>query len=95
MTRDQLVLELAAQFYINKDRVTVGWGLPDSEVNIKDFPDPDRQWYVYRDEWFNLTASDRQIWIDKAEDWLAMWREKNEHLYLFLLDNGLSIFGSL
>lgn len=94
MTHNQLVLELAAQFYINKDRVTVGWGIPDSNIDIKDFPDPNRPWQVYKDEWYELSESDRQVWIDKAEDWLSTWREKNEHMYSFLLDNGLSIFGA-
>lgn len=95
VTRDQLVLELAAQFYINKDRVTVGWGIPDDNASTKDFPDPNRQWHVYRDEWISLSDSSKQVWIDKAEDWLSTWSEKNEHMYSFLLDHGLNVFGSL
>lgn len=95
MTRNQLVLELAAQFYINKDRVTVGWGVSDPSIDkstIKDFPDPDRQWYVYRDEWYALSKADRQVWFDKAKDWLSSWEEKYAHLYNYVIENGKPVF---
>lgn len=87
INRSQLLLELAAQFYINKDRTTVGWGssfIPEGEV--PDFPDPDRQWYVYRDEWLALSDSERQVWLDKASNWLDSWSEKYPDLYSTLLE---------
>lgn len=95
LTYDQLILELAAQFYINKDRVTVGWGTPGPDENkdlLKDFPDPDRQWNVYRDEWYNLTEDDRIVWTDKAEEWLSTWRQQYEDLYPLLLNQGKAVF---
>lgn len=98
LNHKQLVQELAAQFYINKDRVTVGWGVVEpgtDKSTLKDFPDPNRQWHNYRDEWQALTKTQRQVWIDKAEAWLSEWKQKNEHLYPFLLENGKSVFGAM
>lgn len=98
INHDQLVQELAAQFYINKDRTTVGWGISDPNLgkyDLKDYPDLNRQWYDYKDEWELLTVAERQVWLDKAEEWLYIWREKYEDLYPLLLTHGKRVFGKV
>jgi hypothetical protein len=94
----KLVLELAAQFYINKDRLTVGWNDPGADVNtdeLKDYPDPNHQWYHYRDEWVALSEGEKQSWVDKAETWLVDWRQQYEQLYHLLLQCGKPVFSVL
>lgn len=95
---EQLVEELAAQFYINKDRVTVGWNAPDPAADpaqIKDYPDPDRQWYDYRDEWLALNEQEKQVWIDKATTWLRDWQLQYPNLYPLLFEHGKAVYSAV
>ena len=72
ITDSQLVYELAANLYINKDRVMdikLAAGQPE-------FPNPEKTWRFYRDEWIALPEEQKQEWYLKAEEWIASWSQK-------------------
>lgn len=92
---NQLILELAAQFFLNRDRYTHGWNIPQDDNNPQHFYGPNREWYDYRDEWVVLSNDDRQYWIDKAESWLTIWREKYPDFYPLLLQYGKPVYSLL
>lgn len=89
ITDSQLVFELAANFYINKDRIMD----IDQAAGKPEYPDPDRPWQVYRDEWFALSEVEKQVWLDKAQEWLDAWTLKHGEVNLELLKRtGLPVY---
>lgn len=66
---ERLIYEIATQLYINKDRIMD----MSIQVGSAEFPDLNRQWRVYRDEWLALSSEDRAVWLSRAEDWLSSW----------------------
>ena len=84
ITEEQLVYELAVQSYINKDKGRQLAGM--------EFPDPNRQWRSYRDEWFLLSEDEKDVWISEATIWLNDWKKKHSQYYDVLIRNAKPLY---
>lgn len=90
ITDEQLLYEIAAQLFINRDRIMD----MSIQAGTAEFPDINRQWRVYRDEWLALSDEDRQYWIDSASAWLETWKQKHTAFYSFLINNGKPVYSA-
>lgn len=84
ITQEQLVYELAIQNYINQGKLNQPVGM--------EFPDPNKQWRDYKNEWFSLSDDERKVWIDEAKIWLDDWKNKSPEFYDLLLDNARPLY---
>lgn len=89
ITDEQLVYELATNLYINKDRIMdikLAAGQPE-------FPDPNRPWTVYRDEWNALPEEQKQGWCDAAREWITSWTQKHGQAKLdYIKEQGIPVY---
>lgn len=88
ITDDQIIYEIATQLFINKDRI-MDMSL---QAGQAEFPDPNRQWRDYRDEWSTLSEEDREQWINSATTWIQSWKQKHGAYYSFLQQNGKPVY---
>jgi|688.fasta_scaffold755227_2 hypothetical protein len=84
----QIIHELAIQLFMNRDRIMD----LSKQSGSAEFPDPNRQWRVYRDEWFTITETEKQQWFDAARTWVDTWKEKHKESYDLLLLNGKPVY---
>jgi hypothetical protein len=81
---NQLLYEIAIQNYINQDKK--------NQVIGMEFPDPNRQWRDYKNEWFAMSENQRAVWIEEARVWLEDWKNKNSEYYVLLLENARPLY---
>ena len=89
ITDNQLVYELATNLYINKDRIMD----INQAAGQPEFPDPNRPWRVYRDEWFALPEAGKQVWLTKAQEWITAWTQKHGQANLdYIKQQGIPVY---